>query len=196
MSDLLEQPLRCASSEAWLATVLANFDEFLYDHASAEKKASGMAITMISHYPDRIELVEVMAELAIEELNHYREVIKLIHARGNHLRGDTKDAYVIAFRKKGLRNGTQDYFLDQLLLAGIIEARGAERFGLIAGGLESGDLKRFYQAIAESEQRHHRVFFDLAARYFDAEKLLQRLQEMVDIEAEICAQLPVRAALH
>ena len=32
------------SPDAWLDAVLADFDSFLKDHASCEKKASGMAL--------------------------------------------------------------------------------------------------------------------------------------------------------
>ena len=78
---------------------MANFDSFLLDHAAAEKKASGMAISMLSHYPDRTELVAAMADLALEELTHYREVVKWIHKRGLITAADEKDHYVIAFRK-------------------------------------------------------------------------------------------------
>ncbi len=46
---------------------MADFDSFLLDHAAAEKKASGMAVSMLSHYPDRVELVAAMADLAVEE---------------------------------------------------------------------------------------------------------------------------------
>ena len=50
---------------------MADFDSFLLDHAAAEKKASGMAISMLSHYPDKVELVAAMApdpEQALEGL--------------------------------------------------------------------------------------------------------------------------------
>ena len=57
MSILLYQ-----TPAAWIEAVLADFDTFLRDHASAEKKASGMAINMISHYPDRTRLVEFLAK--------------------------------------------------------------------------------------------------------------------------------------
>lgn len=195
MSQLFEKPLQFATPQAWVNTVLSDFDTFLCDHASAEKKASGMAINMISHYPDRTELVNVMSELAIEELNHYREVIKLIHARGNHLSGDTKDPYVVDFRK-AIRQGGDVYLLDRLLIGGIIEARGAERFGLIGLNLEESKLKRFYQAIAKSEERHHEVFFNLACSYFEKDQVAQRIAELTEFEAAICAKLPLRAALH
>ena len=59
-------PLRFATPPAWTEAVMADFDSFLLDHAAAEKKASGRAISMLSHYPDRVELVAAMADLAIE----------------------------------------------------------------------------------------------------------------------------------
>ncbi len=174
---------------------MADFDAFLLDHAAAEKKASGMAISMLSHYPDRVELVNAMAELAIEEMTHYREVVKLIHSRGLITTKDEKDPYVNQFRQS-LRKGSDEYFLDRLLIGGIIEARGAERFGLIAKALEPGQLKNFYTSISRSEERHQDLMVDLALLYFPEQTVLQRLQQLIEAEAKIVANLPHRAALH
>jgi tRNA-(ms[2]io[6]A)-hydroxylase len=179
----------------WLETVLADFDTFLCDHASAEKKASGMAVTMISHYPDKTELVDIMGAIAVEELNHFREVIKIIHQRGKILAGDVKDNYVGELRKS-FRKGSECYMMDRLIIAGIIEARGAERFGIIADGLPVGSLKDFYVTITESEQRHYATFLDLAYRYSDQDEVNQRIVELLTVEAKICAAQPFRAALH
>jgi tRNA-(ms[2]io[6]A)-hydroxylase len=179
----------------WVAAVLADFDAFLLDHAAAEKKAAGMAISMLSHYPDRVELVAAMADLAVEEMTHYREVVKIIHSRGKITASDEKDAYVNEFRK-ALRKGSELYFLDRLLVGGIIEARGAERFGLVADALEDGPLKIFYNSISRSEERHLDLLFELAHRYFDSPIVNQRLQELLALEATIIAQQPFRAALH
>lgn len=184
-----------ATSEQWTKTVLADFDAFLLDHAAAEKKASGMAVSMLSHYPDRIELVEAMAELAVEEMTHYREVVKIIHSRGRITAKDAKDPYVNQFRQ-ALRKGSDDYFLDRLLIGGIIEARGAERFGLVAKALEPGPLKTFYNAITRSESRHLDLMVNLAELYFDQAVVNHRLQALINIEADITAGLPFRAALH
>ncbi len=192
MSDT---PLRHATPAAWIETVTADFDSFLLDHAAAEKKASGMAISMLSHYPDRIELVSAMADLAVEELTHYREVVKWIHRRGLVTAADQKDPYVTAFRKS-IRQGREAYLLDRLLTASIIEARGAERFALVAEALEQGALKSFYQSIARSEQRHYTLFLDLAGRYIDQEVIDRRWDELLAIEADIVRKLPIRAALH
>jgi len=174
---------------------MSNFDSFLLDHAAAEKKASGMAISMLSHYPDRVELVAAMADLAVEELTHYREVVKWIHRRGLVTVADEKDPYVLAFRDS-IRQGREVYLLDRLLTASIIEARGAERFGLVAEALEEGPLKKFYQSITRSEERHFELFLDLAKKYLDADVVDRRWDELLDAEAAIVAALPIRAALH
>ncbi|MGB0836386.1 MAG: tRNA isopentenyl-2-thiomethyl-A-37 hydroxylase MiaE, partial [Psychrobium sp.] len=48
--------LKFNTPDAWTDAVMENFEFFLQDHASAEKKASGMAMSMLSHYPDRAKL--------------------------------------------------------------------------------------------------------------------------------------------
>ena len=188
-------PLRYATPDTWAIAVMADFDSFLLDHAAAEKKASGMALSMLSHYPDRIELVTAMTDLAIEELNHYREVVKWIHKRGLITAADKKDQYVISFRK-AIRKESEEYLLDRLLTASIIEARGAERFALVAQALEDPPLKKFYQSIARSEERHYELFLDLAKTYLDSAMVEQRWDELLNVEAEIVRALPIQAALH
>ncbi|MEH6590792.1 MAG: tRNA-(ms[2]io[6]A)-hydroxylase [Halioglobus sp.] len=188
-------PLLLATPPAWTDAVMADFDHFLLDHAAAEKKASGMAISMLSHYPDRQELVMAMADLAIEELSHYREVVRWIHKRGLITAPDEKDEYVLAFRK-AIRKDSEEYLLDRLLTASIIEARGAERFALVADALEPSALKKFYESIARSEERHFELFLDLANTYIDNSTVALRWQQLLEIEAAIIADLPIRAALH
>jgi tRNA-(ms[2]io[6]A)-hydroxylase len=190
-----DSPLRYPTPAAWTEAVMADFDGFLLDHAAAEKKASGMAISMLSHYPDKVELVAAMAELAVEELTHYREVVKWIHRRGLLTAADRKDQYVLALRD-AIRKGREEYLLDRLLTASIIEARGAERFALVAEALEAGPLQKFYQSIARSEARHFELFLQLAHQYLPAPMIEQRWDELLDIEADIVAALPVQAALH
>lgn len=188
-------PLLYETPAGWLQCVLDDFDHFLADHASAEKKAAGMAVNMISHYPDRPALVETMSELAVEELGHFREVVRLLHARGARLTGDHKDPYVQRFRR-AIRRGPEAYLTDQLLVAGIIEARGAERFALVAEGVSDSRLATFYQSIARSEQRHFSTFTALARDCADPDAVTARSDELLAIEAEICASLPIRAVLH
>ena len=96
-----------------------------------------------------------------------------------------------------IRQGSsENYLLDRLLTAAIIEARGCERFALIAQSHPTPELQKFYQLIADSEAKHHLLFIHLAARYIDIANIEKRLDELLDIEAGIIKSLPIRAALH
>ncbi len=112
---------------------------------------------------------------------------------------DHKDPYLNALLGR-IRRGREDYFLDRLLIAGIAEARGCERFGLIATALEKRDagseLAAFYADLNESEARHRDLFIGLAERYFDKSAVGSRLSAWLDDEARIVSELPISAALH
>ena len=180
---------------SWTEAVLADFDTFLQDHAAAEKKASGMAMSMLSHYPDRTKLVKAMTDLALEELIHFKQVLKLLMARNINLADDKKDTYIKDIRKV-FRHGRDVFLMDRLLVAAVIEARGYERFSLVAEALPEGKEREFYQAIAKSEEKHKNLFVELAYEYFDKAEVDQRLEEILIEEAKICEKLPFRAALH
>lgn len=187
--------LKSKSSGAWLDAIMNNFDAFLLDHAANERKASSMAMSMVAHYPDKDRLLEAMIDLALEELNHFRQVVKLVRKRGLLLAPDEKDPYVNQLRGS-IRRGKQHYFLDRLLSAAVIEARGAERFALIADNIDDEELKIFYAALAKSEASHHLLFIELAHHYFDADEVKTRLSDWLTIETKIIEELPVRARLH
>lgn len=194
------KPLKAPSPQAWVEAVLADFDAFLLDHAAAEKKASGMAMQMVSHYPDKPELVKEMIDLALEEMSHFRQVAQIIYQRGLQLGPDAKDPYVLNLRKqirKYSGNGPDIYFLDRLLIGSVIEARGCERFGLIAEALPAGhELKGFYNAIARSESEHEGLFYQLALKYFEQEMVETRHDALLDAERDIMLALPIRPILH
>lgn len=196
----LAQPLP-PSPDGWLDTVMADFDAFLSDHASCEKKASGMALSVASHYPDRPLLLTAMAELAAEELAHYREVIKLMVQRGLVPGADAKDPYIHALNKC-IRRGPENFLLDRLLVGAVVERRGAERFALIAGRLSKAPhtnqpLAEFYSEIAASESRHWHLFVELAlSETHHTNDVWLRFNELVVLEAEIMSSVPLRAALH
>ena len=187
--------LKFNTTAEWAEGIVDSMDAFLPDHAAAEKKASSMALTMVAHYPDKPELVSAMIDLALEELGHFRAVVKLMNERGLTLLPDEKDPYVNALRRAS-RHATEYYLMDRLLIAGIVEARGTERFGLIAQALPEGEMKRFYRSITRSEQAHQELFLQLAGIYFDSSKVQTRLNELLELEAAIVSELPIRLALH
>ena len=179
----------------WVEVVLADFNTFLSDHASAEKKASGMALSMASHYPDRPEILIAMTDLAIEELAHYKQVINLILKRGLTPQSDRKDTYVVELNRKA-RKGRDEFLLDRLLIAAVIERRGAERFELIAHHLEDTQLANFYRHLAKSEARHWVLFVNLASGNYPESQIVSRFNELSEIENDILSRLPISARLH
>ncbi|KPK54619.1 MAG: tRNA hydroxylase [Myxococcales bacterium SG8_38_1] len=187
--------LRTKTPREWTEVVLNDFDSFLVDHAACERKASATALKLVSHYSDRTTLVRELIPFAQEELEHYAQVMEIILDRGLATRADEKDPYVGALMKL-IKRGPEQYFLDRLLILGVIEARGCERFGLLADALEPGPLKDFYTEITRSEARHHGLFVRLAKEYFNPDAVQTRLDELLDAEAKIVEQLPFRAAVH
>ena len=187
--------LKATTPGEWLQRVLSEFDSFLVDHAACERKASATALTFVSHYPDRPELVSAMIQLAREELDHFHRVYQQLAARGLQLGADTKDLYVSGMRDQ-IRRGPAFYLMDRLLVAGVVEARGCERFGMVAQALPPGAIKELYDTLSRSEAHHHQLFIGLARRYFAADEVAERLTGLLEVEGEIIEQLPLRPALH
>jgi tRNA-(ms[2]io[6]A)-hydroxylase len=86
--------------------------------------------------------------------------------------------------------------LDRFLAASIIEVRGTERFRLVEEALEDEELKKFYKMLWTCEAKHGNIFVKMALEYYPKEEVEQRLRELVEVEAEICKKLPLRAAVH
>lgn len=187
--------LLSASDPGWVAAVLADFDSFLGDHANCERKAAAMALALVSRYGDRHALVDAMLSLAQEELSHFHAVYRLMAQRALPLVPETRDPYVGALRQH-VRSSQPHQLMDHLLVAGVVEARGCERFGLIAAALPEGELKDFYTEITRSEARHGGLFLRLAKQYFDVGEVAERLETMLRLERDVLAAQPPRPALH
>ncbi|MBM4203729.1 MAG: tRNA-(ms[2]io[6]A)-hydroxylase [Gammaproteobacteria bacterium] len=192
-------PLR-PSPQSWLDAVTGDFPAFLRDHVSCEKKASGMALNIASHYPNKPVLLRVMCDLAVEELSHWRETMKILLDYGIEPAPDQRDTYVNALQHL-IRRGPSLYLLDRLLVAALLERRGAERFARIGESLAAGTsrfaaLAPFYRALAASEARHCGVFIELAGVEFSAAAVTCRLHELHAAEESIMLSLPPAARLH
>ena len=187
--------LRTATPAGWIDVVLADFDAFLLDHAACERKASATGMAFVVRYPDRTALLEPMIAFAREELEHFHRVYRLIEERGLTLLGDEPDPYVSALQK-WVRGGRDERLLDRLVLAGVVEARGCERFGLVAERQPDPRLREFYLEITRSEARHAGLFHRLAREYFDEATIQARIDSLLELEAEVIEQLPLRPGLH
>ncbi len=187
--------LLIATDPNWVNVILENFDEFLADHANCERKASALAMSMVVKYPDRSKIIPALIELAQEELQHFKEVYELMQQRGIRLIKDTQDPYVNQLLT-ALRHGRDQRFLDQMLIASVIECRGAERFRMIAQALTDESLRCFYRDLWACEAKHGHIFVDMVLNYIEPDMVYLRLDELMAIEAEIIQTLDWRPSLH
>jgi tRNA 2-(methylsulfanyl)-N6-isopentenyladenosine37 hydroxylase len=188
-------PLLYQTPADWATFAIQDFDHFLIDHASCERKASAVGLSFVVRYPDRTSLIDPMIRFAREELEHFHQVYRLIEARGLNLEPDEEDPYVNLFMKE-VRFGREERFLDRLLVSSLIESRGAERLGLVADVLSDEKLKHFYSRIARAEQHHETLFYDLALKFFDAATVELRWNQLREAEAKAIQAVPYRHALH
>lgn len=188
-------PLHARTPPAWTQHVLADFNGFLLDHASCERKAASVCLSFIARHSEYPFLAEPLIALAREELDHFAQVFRMIQQRGLTLAYDEPDPYVKSLFS-AMRHGVDDRLLDRLVIAGLIEARGHERFSLVAESLQDPSLKDFYETLARSEAGHYRVFTRIAEKLFPAEAVSSAIQRLAALEAEIMMTLPLRAAVH
>lgn len=188
--------IACPSPPAWIQAVIGDFDNFLRDHADCERKASATALSLVAKYPDRKEILPELIDIAIEELDHFKQVYALMEPRGISLAHQIpEDPYIKALLGR-MHSGILERFLDRLLIASVVETRGAERFHLVADALEDPELKKFYKMLWISEARHGDVYVKMALNYFDEDKVYGRLYWWVEQEGSIIESLEIRPALH
>ena len=192
---MVDIDLKNQTPTAWLNQVLEHFNEFLIDHAANERKAAMTAMSMVAHYPDRVPLVETMIDLALEELNHFRQVIKIINQRELIIPPDKKDPYISKLRAQ-FKSGSENYLLDRLLCGAIVEARGAERLLMVSNALANKRLAKFYLSLATSEKKHYLIFLEQASLFFNDGIIKSRLEEWQAIEGNIIETLPTLPRLH
>ncbi|WKN33555.1 tRNA-(ms[2]io[6]A)-hydroxylase [Porifericola rhodea] len=185
------------SSQEWLDTVMSDFDSFLQDHADCERKASAMAMSFVAKYPERHEIIPELIATGIEELEHFQQVYEFMQERSVSLAKEmAPDPYIKDLMALSHGGTPLTRFRDRLLLASIIESRGCERFKMVSEAQGEESIKRFYKLLWASEAKHSHIFVHMALRYFDKAEVDQRIEELVNAEAEIVRNLPLRAALH
>lgn len=188
--------IKTPSSQAWVDTVMNDFPAFLQDHADCERKASAMAMSFVAKYPDRKEIIPELIATGIEELEHFQQVYELMEARGIPLLHSIgEDPYVTQLIKL-CHSGRLERFLDRLLIASVVETRGAERFRLVSEAQTDPEMHRFYKILWASEAKHGHIFVKMALHYFPEELVYKRLEWWIEKESEIIENLPLRPALH
>ena len=153
-------------------------------------------MSFVAKYPDRHFLIEPMVSLAREEMEHFMQVYRLIRKRNEpYLASDSRDPYVGAMMDQ-LRHGRDERFLDRLVLSALIEARGGERFSLLAQQLCKPEDKSFYTDLALRERGHYKIFINIAAKYFGASELESAVERLSELESEVMLAMPLTHRLH
>jgi len=184
------------SKQEWIDAVMADFPAFLQDHIDCERKASAMAMSFVAKYPDRKEIIPELIEIGIEELEHFQQVYALMAKNGISLQHSIgADPYLKKLLKL-CHSGREERFMDRLLIASVVETRGAERFRLVSEAQTDEEMHRFYKILWASEAKHGHVFVKMALNYFDEKVVYDRLAWWIEREGEIIDSLEIRAALH
>ncbi|MEM6265098.1 MAG: tRNA-(ms[2]io[6]A)-hydroxylase [Bacteroidota bacterium] len=191
--------LEMKTDPRWVANIVSgNLEEILTDHAYCEQKAASSAISIMVQYPEHEELVAKMADLAQEELGHFKMVHREIVKRGYTLGRERKDSYVNELMKfiKVKGRSREEALGDKLLFAAMIEARSCERFKVLSENIEDKDLADFYYKLMVSEARHYTMFITLAKKLLPHIDIDARWREFLAYEGEVISRYGKSEAIH
>ena len=189
--------LKLATDPRWVNIAEKNISEILTDHAYCEQNGASSAISFIVQYPEYPKLIDAMADLAREEMEHFQRVHDHIKKRGFELGRERKDDYVSELRKffKGGKRVVQ--LVHNLLLAAMIEARSCERFRVLSEGISDPELSEFYDDLMRSEAMHYSMFLQFAreigADSLDVDKLWL---EFLEYEAQVISRFGNKEFIH
>lgn len=181
---------------AWAEQAYLGIDDFLQDHADSERKVSNLCLSIITKYPNRHEIIDELTQIAVEELLHFKQVYEIMKKRGLVLKSNFKQDPYIKQLSEMVREDSEGRFMDRLIIASVAEMRGSERFGLLGQVADDTQIARFYKNLHLQEMEHIDSFIKMAKVYFPHEKVDERVQQILEKEAEVTANLPWRPALH
>jgi tRNA-(ms[2]io[6]A)-hydroxylase len=179
--------LQSTTADRWFAQVEPHLDLLLIDHAHCEKKAAGVAMNLLFSYVENHDLTRAMTEIVNEELEHFHLVLDILERRGIRFRKLPPSRYGARLHELIDKQEPQKA-VDRLLVAGLIEARSCERFGLLRDRLADKELADFYGSLFESEARHHTTYVRLAKDFASEDEVRHRLAELSAAEAAIVAE--------
>lgn len=198
MSEKTILKLQLPTDPLWVKNVVeSNIEELLTDHAFCEQKAASNAITLIVQNPNLSELVQEMAMLVQEEMDHFKRVHDIIVARGYLLGRERKDNYVNELRKFIIIGGGREaQLIDRLLFSAMIEARSCERFKVLSENINDTELSGFYHELMISEATHYSMFIRLAKKYAIEIDVEMRWKEFLAYEAKVIQNYGKSETIH
>jgi tRNA-(ms[2]io[6]A)-hydroxylase len=189
-------PLLHPTPRSWAELAAANLPEFLADHAVCEQQVAMYALSLAGYYPNDVELVERVAALAAEEVQHFRRVVAILKQRGWPLGGRRKNRWAQSLRERIVTGREPWTKVDRLLFGTLVEARSCERFTRLLEVVEDQEVALLLADLGPAERRHWELFYKLAGRDAGADALAARFLGWREFEAELARGLGVSPAVH
>ncbi|WP_379093033.1 tRNA-(ms[2]io[6]A)-hydroxylase [Pedobacter sp. UC225_65] len=189
--------LKLLTDPRWADIAESNLEEILTDHAWCEQKAATNAINLIADNCEHIELVQELTVIALEEMQHFQQVVDIIRERGYTLGRGRKDDYVGQLMKFCKKDGSRNTaFIERLLFAAMIEARSCERFRVLSLNIKDAALAKFYHELMVSEAGHYTTFLNFARKYTIDVDVDKRWKEWLAFEGELIQTFGKKEAIH
>jgi len=180
----------------WTEKVLANLPGVLVDHAHLERKAATTAITL-EKYRALYGRVHELNAIAIEELQHFELVLRLLERRSIPFGQPVRSPWISGLMGSVRTGNNREQVIDHLLCCALIEGRSCEKFQILGRSLEGVDdeLARFYGGLVESEGNHYATYL-LMARHLDEAETDRRLDWFLDRDAALIREPHSLPILH
>lgn len=180
----------------WLPKVRAHLDAVLVDHAHLERKAATTAITL-EKYRELYPRVHELNAIAIEELQHFEQVLRMLEKRGIPFGQPVRSPWISGLMGAVRRGDNHQQVIDHLLCCALIEGRSCEKFQVLARELAGTDpeLAAFYGGLVESEGNHYATYL-LMARHLDEAETDRRLDWFLDLDARLIREGSPLPILH
>ncbi|HFS67842.1 MAG TPA: tRNA-(ms[2]io[6]A)-hydroxylase [Flavobacteriia bacterium] len=189
--------LKSKTNASWAKIAEENLEQLLTDHAYAEQKAAGAAVSLIINYSEETEMVQALSAHAVEEMEHFKMVHDLMVKKGYTLGRDQKSEYAKYLSKFfPTTNDRIEALISRLLIAALIEARSCERFKVLSENLKDKELADFFRGLLESEAGHHTLFLKFARKYQDRKIVDKKWQELLAYEADYMKNKGVLPLVH
>jgi tRNA-(ms[2]io[6]A)-hydroxylase len=168
----------------WLPKIRANLAAVLVDHAHLERKAATSALNL-EKYVELHDRVSELNAIAIEELQHFELVLRLLRERGVPFTGPQRSPWISGMMA-AIRKGRRAQVIDHLVACSLIEGRSCEKFQILAQGVRDLDpaLADFYASLVESEGNHYASYL-IMARHIDEAETDRRLDDFLALDAEL-----------
>jgi tRNA-(ms[2]io[6]A)-hydroxylase len=170
--------------ESWLPKIRTNLAPVLVDHAYLERKAATTALNL-EKYGELSDRLSELNAIAIEELQHFELVLRLLRERGIPFGPPQRSPWINGMMN-AIRKGRKQQVIDHLVVCALIEGRSCEKFQILAEGVRDLDapLADFYASLVESEGNHYASYL-IMARHIDLDETERRLDFFLDLDAQL-----------